>query len=156
MAVTPERAEEIASIMRGNGVTDEEVRHYVKSLAQKNVDRTPFYEAVLSAFEQERKVSVEDMLVFPSAPKKSDRNTRNKAIKLAQERLGVSIKREGNFYVTQEDLSPHYDFFIKNMPMNKATFKLNCKRRGVDSETIMAGLRGRVTDLSNGTMELIQ
>jgi len=99
---------------------------------------------------------VEDMLVFPSAPKKSDRNTRNKAIKLTQERLGVSIKREGNFYVTQEDLSPHYDFFIKNMPMNKATFKLNCKRRGVDSETMMAGLKGRVRGLSNGTMELIQ
>jgi hypothetical protein len=141
MAVTPERAEEIASIMRGNGVTDEEVRHYVKSLAQKNVDRTPFYEAVLSAFEQERKVSVEDMLVFPSAPKKSDRNTRNKAIKLTQERLGVSIKREGNFYVVQEDLSEHVDWFIKQNRLTKAQFKVDCESRRVAPESMKAALK---------------
>lgn len=55
----------------------------------------------------------------------------------------------------KEDLSPHYDFFINHMPMTKKAFKANCEIRGVDSETIMAGLQGRVRGLSNDTMELI-
>jgi hypothetical protein len=99
---------------------------------------------------------MEEMENFPAAPPKKQRGYRLKAIALAEKKLGVSIEQEGNFYVIQEDLSPHYDFFIKNMPMNKATFKLNCERRGVDSETIMTGLKGRVRGLGNGTMELIQ
>jgi inhibitor of KinA sporulation pathway (predicted exonuclease) len=156
MAVTPERAEEIASIMRGNGVTDEEVRHYVKSLTQKNVDRTPFYEAVLSAFEQERKVSVEDMLVFPSAPKKSDRNTRNKAIKLTQVRLGVSIKREGNLYAIQEDLSEYVSWFITKGNMNKETFETNCRNRRLPPEPMKAAIKkdGRAFFTKHGEMRV--
>ncbi len=141
MAVTPERAEEVASIIRGGGITDEEVRHHVKSLTQKNVDRTPFYEAVFSAFEQERKVSVEDMLTFPSAPKKSDRNTRNKAIKLTQERLGVSIRREGNLYVIQEDLSEHVSWFIKQNRLTKTQFKVDCESRRVAPESMKTALK---------------
>ena len=141
MAVTPERAEEVASIIRGGGITDEELRHHVKSLTKKNMDRAPYYEAVIRAFEQERKVSVEDMWSFPSAPKKSDRNTRNKAIKFAQERLGVSIKREGNYYVTQEDLSEHVSWFKSKNRMNKATFEFNCERRGVAPESMKTALR---------------
>jgi len=156
MAVTPERAEEIASIMRGNRVTDEEVRHYVKSLTQKNVDRTPFYEAVLSAFEQERKVSVEDMLVFPSAPKKSDRNTRNKAIKLTQVRLGVSIKREGNLYAIQEDLSEYVSWFITKGNMNKETFETNCRNRRLPPEPMKAAIKkdGRAFFTKHGEMRV--
>lgn len=141
MAVTPERAEEVASIIRGGGITDEEVRHHVKSLTKKNEDRAPYYEAVIRAFEQERKVSVEDMWSFPSAPKKSDRNTRNKAIKLAQEKLGVSIKREGNYYVIREDLSEHVSWFKSKNRMNKATFEFNCERRGVAPESMKTALR---------------
>ena len=141
MAVTPERAEEVASIIRGGGITDEEVRHHVKSLTKKNEDRAPYYEAVIRAFEQERKVSVEDMWSFPSAPKKSDRNTRNKAIKLAQEKLGVSIKREGNYYVIREDLSEHVSWFKSKNRMNKATFEFNCERREVAPESMKTALR---------------
>ena len=141
MAVTPERAEEVASIIRGGGITDEELRHHVKSLTKKNKDRAPYYEAVIRAFEQERKVSVEDMWSFPSAPKKSDRNTRNKAIKLAQEKLGVSIKREGNYYVIREDLSEHVSWFKSKNRMNKATFEFNCERRGVAPESMKTALR---------------
>ena len=154
MAVTPERAEEVASIIRGGGITDEEVRHHVKSLTQKNVDRTPFYEAVLSAFEQERKVSVEDMLTFPSAPKKSDRNTRNKAIKLTQERLGVSIRREGNLYVIQDDLSELVSRFITEGEMNKQTFEANCKNMGVSPEALRAAIKkdGRAIFTDHGEM----
>ena len=156
MAVTPERAEEIASIMRGNGVTDEEVRHYVKSLTQKNVDRTPYYETVLSAFEQERKVSVEDMWAFPSAPKKSDRNTRNKAIKFAERKLGVSIKREGNFYVVQEDLSEHVDWFITKGNMNKETFETNCMNKRLPPEPMKTAIKkdGRAFFTKHGEMRV--
>ena len=103
MAITPERAEKVASIIRDGGITDEEVRHHAKSLTKKNVDRSPYYDATTETIRQNGRISVEEMLLFPSAPKKSDRNTRNKAIKLAQERLGVSIKRKGNFYVVDED-----------------------------------------------------
>jgi len=161
MAATTEELNNALTIISENlHALDKEqkktARGFKELLAKKNVDRTPFYDAVYEALQQDGRVSVEGMANFPAAPPKDDRVTRGKAIKLAQERLGVSIKREGNFYVTQEDLSPHYDFLIKNMPMNKATFELNCKRRGVDSETIMAGLKGRVRGLSNGTMELIQ
>ena len=141
MAVTPERAEEVASIIRGGGITDEEVRHHVKSLTKKNEDRTPFYDAVFEALQQNGRVSVEDMWSFPSAPKKSDRNTRNKAIKLAQEKLGVSIKREGNYYVIREDLSEHVSWFKSKNRMNKATFEFNCERRGVAPEYMKTALR---------------
>ncbi len=161
MAATPEELDNALAIISENlsALNKEQkktARGFKKLLAKKNVDRTPYYDRVYEALKQNKRVSVEEMANFPAAPPKDDRVTRRKAIKLAQERLGVSIKREGNFYVIQEDLSPHYDFFIKNMPMNKATFKLNCERRGVDSETIMAGLKGRVRGLGNGTMELIQ
>ena len=141
MAVTPERAEEVASIIRGGGITDEELRHHVKSLTKKNMDRTPFYDAVFEALQQNGRVSVEDMWSFPSAPKKSDRNTRNKAIKLAQEKLGVSIKREGNYYVIREDLSEHVSWFKSKNRMNKATFEFNCERRGVAPESMKTALR---------------
>ena len=141
MAVTAEPAQEVASIIRSAYITDEEVRHYAKSLTKKNVDRTPFYEAVFAAFDQKREVSVEDMWAFPSAPKKSDRNTRNKAIKSAQERLGVSIKREGNLYVIQEDLSEHVSWFRRHGDMNLDTFKLNCKNRKVSPEAMKSALK---------------
>ena len=87
------------------------------------------------------RVSVEDMWSFPSAPKKSDRNTRNKAIKLAQEKLGVSIKREGNYYVIQEDLSEHVSWFLNRGDMKKKTFEANCKNRGVSPETMKVALK---------------
>lgn len=141
MAVTAERAQEVASIIRSAYITDEEVRHYAKSLTKKNVDRTPFYEAVFAAFDQKREVSVEDMWAFPSAPKKSDRNTRNKAIKLSQEKLRVSIKREGNYYVIQEDLSEHVSWFRRHGDMNLDTFKLNCKNRKVSPEAMKSALK---------------
>jgi hypothetical protein len=141
MAVTPERAEEVASIIRGGGITDEEVRHHVKSLTKKNEDRAPFYEATLGAFKEKGKVSVEDMWAFPSAPKKSDRNTRSKAIKFTERKLGVSIKREGNYYVIREDLSEHVSWFKSKNRMNKATFEFNCERRGVAPESMKTALR---------------
>ena len=146
MAVTPEEINNALAIISENlDVLDKEqkktARGYVELLKNNNTNRTPFYDAVFEALQQNGRVSVEDMWSFPSAPKKSDRNTRNKAIKFAQERLGVSIKREGNYYVTQEDLSEHVSWFKSKNRMNKATFEFNCERRGVAPESMKTALR---------------
>ena len=146
MAATPEEINNALAIISENlDALDKEqkktARGYVKLLKNNNTNRTPFYDAVFEALQQNGRVSVEGMWAFPSAPKKSDRNTRNKAIKFAQERLGVSIKREGNYYVTQEDLSEHVSWFISKGNMNKQTFEANCKNRGVSPEPMTAAIK---------------
>lgn len=146
MAVTPEEINNALAIISENlHALDKEqkktARGFKELLVKKNKDRAPYYEAVIRAFEQDKRVSVEDMWSFPSAPKKSDRNTRNKAIKLAQEKLGVNIKREGNYYVTQEDLSEHVSWFISKGDMNKQTFEANCKNRRVSPEPMRAAIK---------------
>jgi hypothetical protein len=84
---------------------------------------------------------VEEMAHLPAAPKKSDRNTKGKAIKFAKKRLGVSIEQEGNFYVVQEDLSEHVDWFIKQNRLTKAQFKVDCESRRVAPESMKAALK---------------
>ena len=146
MAVTPEEINNALAIISENlHALDKEqkktARGYVELLKNNNTNRTPFYDAVFEALQQNGRVSVEDMWSFPSAPKKSDRNTRNKAINLAQEKLGVSIKREGNYYVIREDLSEHVSWLKSKNRLNKATFEFNCERRGVAPESMKTALR---------------
>ena len=156
MSVTTERTEEVASIIRGAELTDEEVRQYVKSLTKKNTDRTPYYDKVYEELKEHSKIHSKDMENYPNAPPPSNRVCRKDALNKARDKLGKAVKRVGNWYVVQEDLSEHVNFFINRFPMNSKSFKANCKKRGVDPDAIKAAFNGQVRTLSNGTMELVQ
>jgi hypothetical protein len=155
LSVTTKRAKEVASIIRGAELTDEEVRQYVKSLTKKNTDRTPFYDKVYEELKEHGKIHSKDMENYPNAPPSSNRVCRKEALNKASDKLGKTVKRVGKWYVLEEDLTKHHDFFIRNMPMNKATFEANCKNKEVDSDALKASLKGTVTELSNGEMELM-
>ena len=155
MTITPARAEEVASIIRVNEITDEEVRHYVKSLTKRNKDRTPYYDKVHEELKEHGKISSKDMKDYPNAPPSGNRACRKEAIDKASAKLGKSVKRVGEWYIVQEDLTEHVDFFLKNMAMNTASFNANCLKRGVDPDAIKNAFNGQVRTLSDGTMELI-
>ena len=154
MAATPEELDNALAIISENlSALDKEqkktARGFNKLLAKKYENRTPFYEAVTEKIRQNRRISVEEMAHLPAAPKKSDRNTRGKAIKLTQERLGVSIEQEGNFYVIREDLSEHVAWFIEKNRLTEAEFKANCTQRGVAVEATKSALRAKGVKFSN-------
>jgi hypothetical protein len=155
LSVTTKRAKEVASIIRGAELTDEEVRQYVKSLTKKNTDRTPFYDKVYEELKEHGKIHSKDMENYPNAPPSSNRVCRKEALNKASDKLGKTVKRVGKWYVLEEDLTEHHNFFIKHFPMTKASFEANCSKRGVDPETIKNGLTGQIRTLSNGSMELI-
>lgn len=67
----------------------------------------------------------------------------------------LSHDKKADAWSVQEDLSQHYDFFIKHFPMTKASFEANCSKRGVDPDAIKNAFNGQVRTLSDGTMELI-
>ena len=68
MAVTAERAEEVASIIRSADITDEEVRHYMKSRTKKNKSRAAFVKKTIEELEEKGEILMEDMKNYPAAP----------------------------------------------------------------------------------------
>ena len=108
MAATPEEINNALAIISENlDALDKEqkktARGYVELLKNNNTNRTPFYDAVFEALQQNGRVSVEEMAYFPAAPPKGQRGYRLKAIARAERKLGVNIKREGNGYVIDKD-----------------------------------------------------
>ena len=142
MAVTAERAQEVASIIRSADITDEEVRHYMKSRTKKNKSRAAFVKKTIEELEEKGEILMEDMKNYPAAPTDPNllRKARSDALAAAR-RQGFPTEKIGNKYVVVRDLSEHVSWFRRHGNMNLDTFKLNCKNRKVSPEAMKTALK---------------